>query len=123
MGTSLGPEKALEGTFYRPNYSLENYQNLVQDWVNGFSTNKPVELKLDLKKAQNSSWSQYGFNEKEAENNLKSWPLMTTFDGDGEGTSTDELDFTKPGSKVEIKITYRGLKLLDISPGVWYVLF
>lgn len=119
MGIANQPAMTLDGIFYRPNYSLENYQTLVEDWVSSSSFRKPIELKLDLKGARDSSWSNYGFDEKEAENNLQSWPLMTTSDGSGECTNKEELDFSKPGSNIDIKISYRGLKLLNIASGIW----
>lgn len=116
------PNTAVRGVIQRPNYSMQGYKDQVNEWVNNFSNQKPTTISFSSASAGSSSWSNYNFQNINANGGFStSWFFFSARASIDDTTVSNTLQFNSQTASVQVKITFTALKTFEVAPGLWDV--
>ncbi|KAK0108921.1 hypothetical protein ONS96_002757 [Cadophora gregata f. sp. sojae] len=105
---------------WRASYSIDpTYRSTMDEWARSFDTTPPQKQTLEMSEGRDFRWQNYGHKEITGGASVSSYGLFRLGAQHNQSEKFDKVTTEYSSSDIEITITWKAMRLFNVSPGIW----
>lgn len=105
-----------------PQYGMQGYHQLMNDWLAKAGSGKPVRdqvITINMNEGKTTRWSDYGYKEVHGSGSVGVFPFFRATVKHSQKEETYTLNTKGRETDISLKISAIGISLLPVTAGLW----